>query len=373
MSVINKMLRDLDSRSSAGPSGHAVQDLQDGVRRGTSSVSHGAAAPGGVPTLKPLLGAAAVALALLAGVVAWWWFSGQRGVPVPGAQSAAAARAAVSPTPVPVLLSEATPADNAVALAATVASPVAANPQRGTQPAVAAALLPTPAQAPVMPMLVAPAAPVPPAPLAALAPGVLASAPHKVEPAAPREDRPAVPAAPPRPVFATWQEAAQETLVQAQNLWNTGARESAAELVVQALAGVERAHPAEMSGPASAVVLALLRESVRMELAQGQYATVLAQLKRYERVAVGQPDLWGLRGNAAQRLGQHSESAQAYQMALRLRPGEPRWMLGAAVSLAALGQLAAAAEMADQARALTVISPDVLAYLRQAGVPLRER
>ena len=46
-------------------------------------------------------------------------------------------------------------------------------------------------------------------------------------------------------------------------------------------------------------------------------------------------------------------------------------MLGAAVALAAQGQTAAAAEFAEQARMLTTVSPDVLTYLRQAGVPLR--
>ena len=375
MSVINKMLRDLDRQAPTGLSGHPLQNLQDGVRRGTSSVSNGTAAATGVgATRKPLLAAAAVLLALLAGVVLWW-LSGQRSGPASSAQSAVVAGAAAAPQPVPALPSEAAPADKAIAPAAAMASPVAANPPQAAPP-LAAAVRPAPARAPVVPRSVAPAAPVPTAPIApsaAMLPGVPVPAAGKVESAPQRVDRPALSAPPPRPVVATWQDAAQEALGQAQGLWNAGAREQAAELVAQALAGVERAHPAEMSGFGSGVVLALLRESVRMELAQGQHAAVLAQLKRYERVAVGQPDLWGLRGNAAQRLGQHSESAQAYQMALRLRPGEPRWMLGAAVSLAALGQLAAAAEMADQARALTVISPEVLAYLRQAGVALRER
>ena len=50
------------------------------------------------------------------------------------------------------------------------------------------------------------------------------------------------------------------------------------------------------------------------------------------------------------------------------RPGEPRWMLGAAVSLAAQGQLVPAAQWLEQARALGPVSPDVLSYLRQLGV-----
>ena len=54
--------------------------------------------------------------------------------------------------------------------------------------------------------------------------------------------------------------------------------------------------------------------------------------------------------NAAQRVGQHAEASLAYRTALDIRPGEPRWMLGAAVSMAALGQLAATADMVDWAR-----------------------
>jgi hypothetical protein len=46
-------------------------------------------------------------------------------------------------------------------------------------------------------------------------------------------------------------------------------------------------------------------------------------------------------------------------------------MLGAAVSLAALGRLDAAAEQVERARSLGAVSPEILAYLRQAGVPLK--
>jgi hypothetical protein len=42
------------------------------------------------------------------------------------------------------------------------------------------------------------------------------------------------------------------------------------------------------------------------------------------------------------------------------------------VSLAALGQIASAAEMADKARAAGPISKDVQAYLRQMNVPVRD-
>jgi hypothetical protein len=82
--------------------------------------------------------------------------------------------------------------------------------------------------------------------------------------------------------------------------------------------------------------------------------------------------LWAVRANAAQRLGRHQESVHAYMMALQIRPAEQRWLLGAAVSLAAMGQIGSASDMAQKARAAGPISPDVLVYLRQMGVQVKE-
>lgn len=159
---------------------------------------------------------------------------------------------------------------------------------------------------------------------------------------------------------------AQEALAQAQLLWANGSREPALDLVREAVAVVERGQPVDVP-----VLAQLVREQVRMELAQGRPAAVLGLLRRLEPALSNQADLWAVRGNAAQRLGRHQEAVQSYLAALQLRPGEARWMLGAAVSLAALGQVDAAAQQAEQARALGPVSPEVLAYLRQAGVPLR--
>ena len=60
-------------------------------------------------------------------------------------------------------------------------------------------------------------------------------------------------------------------------------------------------------------------------------------------------------------------------VALQSRPNEQRWMLGAAVSLAALGQTSSATEMANKARAVGLISPEVQAYLRQMGVSFDDK
>ncbi len=172
---------------------------------------------------------------------------------------------------------------------------------------------------------------------------------------------------------AVWQDAALDTVGQAQRLWAAGARDSALDLLREAMLVLERSHGAELATTGSAATLALVRELARMELAQGQPAAVLALLQKYERLLPGRADLWALRANAAQRVGQHAQAGEAYRAALQIRPGEPRWMLGAAVSLAVQGQLAAAAELAEQARAIEAVSPEVLAYLRQLGVQLRDR
>jgi Flp pilus assembly protein TadD len=158
-----------------------------------------------------------------------------------------------------------------------------------------------------------------------------------------------------------------QALAQALSLWNTGSHEAALELLREALTVLER------SAGNPGVLANLARELARMEMAEGRVAQALSLLTRLEPALSGVAEVWALRGNAAQRLGRHEESATAYLMALKLRPNEARWMLGAAVSLAAQGQTASAAELAEKARAGGALSPELASYLRQLGVPLRER
>lgn len=169
------------------------------------------------------------------------------------------------------------------------------------------------------------------------------------------------------------QAPAMEALAQAQSLWKGGSHEAAIDLLHEALASTERAYLAGLAAGNSAMLAALARELARMELAEGRVSQTLTMLARLEPALSGVADVWAIRGNAAQRLGRHQESAAAYAMALKLRPEEPRWMLGAAVSLAAQGQTVAAAELAEKARAGGVLSAEVATYLRQLGVILRER
>lgn len=358
MSVINKMLRDLDARRGESRLPDLPQGAIPAAMEGTASVD----APAGQRARRWGLGLAL--LAVCAAALAWYLHATQAVVPPPLQAAAPVAEPAAAPVPAPEVPPQpVTPVPEPSGPAAEP-GPAAETPSASEPPAV---VEPAPPRKPRRRSVTAEPEPTP-------------AAAERPRSRRSREVAPVPPAAATAPVNAApmaadvsaptaaqrRQSAAQETLAQAQSLWNTGSREAALQLVQEAVAVAERARPVD-----AALLAQLVREQVRMELALGRPGPVLAVLTRLEPVLSGQADLWAVRGNAAQRLGRHQESVQAYLAALQLRPGEPRWMLGAAVSLAALGQLEAAARQAEQARALEPVSPEVWTYLRQAGVPLR--
>ncbi len=417
MSVINKMLRDLDRRAGAQDAPFAPTATAIPLMRGTASVT---ALP--VARIRPALRARGarpititiLALALVAlGAAGWsalrggWPFAQEPARPpgalaISGAGNAPAVATAAAPVlepapqnPPPVAVAQpammptvkadvalagagqaltiskaqaaALAASGAAAMGAMEAMPPSAARTNlaATQAASVAArgLASTTGRA----AAAAPAAAVTPATATAVT-AAPTPVPAQVAPAA----QPTLATAP-ASTAVPWQDAAMETVAQSQRLWASGARDGALELLRDAMQVLERAHGPELETSGAAPVLAMVRELARMELAQGHPAAVLALLQRNERLLPARADLWALRASAAQRLGQHAEASAAYQNALKIRPGESRWMLGAAVSLAALGQLEGAAQLAEQARQMAPVSPEVLAYLRQLGVALRDR
>ncbi|MDR3370381.1 hypothetical protein [Rhodoferax sp.] len=158
----------------------------------------------------------------------------------------------------------------------------------------------------------------------------------------------------------------QEVLSQAQERWTLGDRAQAIALLHTAIDRLESSSTGN-----SVALAALVREYVRMTLIQGQTSAAWAVLSRLEQPLADLADIWALRGNVAQRLGLHPEAVRAYLKGLELHPDEPRWMLGAAVSLAAQGQVGPAAELAEKARLAGALRSDVANYLRQLGVAVR--
>lgn len=351
MSVINKMLRDLDSRPSASPNPAQAQALRSGMAIGARLVPEVARQSG-------FLGASrwrvvAATLTLLAGCAAggWWYLHQAEAIP----------RKVVQPQ--------------------QLVTPIKIVPVVSVAPSVQPVLVVS------LPLVVAPL----PLPVKTVKPVVeRAESTLKMDTTFKWSPRPdgaasvpvAVRAAPPSPVQGATPEATQgvprrlpalELLSQAQSLWRLGSREAAVAMLREALVVAERDHLTGTVPTNHLVLSSLAREMARMELAEGQVKEALAMLTRLEPALSGVADVWALRGNAAQRLGRHEESAAAYLQALKLRPNEPRWMLGAAVSLAAQGQISAATELAEKARVAGVLTPEVTAYLKQLGVNLPER
>jgi MSHA biogenesis protein MshN len=366
VSVINKMLRDLDSRQAA-PLANAPAP-RHGLVRDTQVIGR-SVSPGSLSRRYWLAVVSLATLVLGSMALAGWWYLAPR-KPAPSAQNAAMAIAPV----VPPALAKPTPQ---VEPPTPVADP--GGPGRSVMALKMENLL---RQAPELPSSTKPMAPTAPRVAPDRVPSELRTTRVKQPELAPvsavrAKEMASVtsatssPSAQPLPQsssMTTRPSPALEALAQAQGLWNAGSRDAALDLLREALVLAERS-------PASntAALGPLARELARMELAEGQVSQALEMLTRLEPALSGSADVWALRGNAAQRLGRHQESAAAYLMALKLRPDEPRWMLGAAVSLAAQGQTASAAEWAEKARSAGVLSREVATYLRQLGVPLRER
>ena len=381
MSVINKMLRDLDQRqtpaaqttkanANPGTSPHL------GVLQGTVSLNGGATTPPAptAPGRSALwLGLILTNAALVVGGGAWLWHAGYLDAPHTQAPAPPVQAAPIVVIAPPVEQAASAPVEAASAPATTASAPATVTTAPTLVPKSAAAPMAAPASAPPAVPVQRPATPPVTSPIS------IAPAPPALRAPTPIATPVAVPvvAAVAVPVDATTtaqrqQQATKEAMAHAQSLWNAGSHDAAIELMQAVLATTERT-VAGVASPAHAQLLSLpVRELTRMQLAVSRPAPVLELLTRLEPLLSGQADLWAVRANAAQRMGRHQDSVHAYTIALQSRPNEQRWLLGAAVSLAALGQIASAGDMADKARAVGAISKDVQAYLRQSGVPIKD-
>lgn len=187
--------------------------------------------------------------------------------------------------------------------------------------------------------------------------------PEPVRPAAAAAAAPAAPAVTKSEVPRR-RVAHEETLSAARALWEQGARANALATVREALAAAE-------SSRNIAAIPVLARELARLEVADNRPQPALDLLRKMEAAFANDADAWALRGNAAQRVSQHGEAVLAYLTALRLRPSEGNWMLGAAISLAAEGRLEEAQSWVDRAGERGAITPTIASYLQQLGLAAR--
>lgn len=364
MSVVNKMLRDLDQRHGArsDDSTQGRPSIGADLKHGTHSVAVGSAGAT-TPGYGRRIGLAVIACVVLVGA-AWYTrqhrIQGAGGEPVQGAISAP--QEALQPINNPVLSSTSVLAMVPVTIAPSRSAPLAARPETTAPTAAAARTAFAPGPVPAVSLRMD---------------SMLSTRPLAAEAKAPAPTalplKPASLVADTAPNFQRQKQASADALAQAQTLWSAGSQAAAIDLMQQAVDAAERAVKAGTSPPGNTVLLSLVREWTRMQMALGRYGPVWDTLSRLEPVLGNAPDLWGLRGNTAQRLGHHADSVRAYTAALQSHPNEQRWMLGAAVSMAALGQTDQAAAMAEKAQSVGDISREVQTYLHQMGVPLKAR
>ncbi|MBC7625226.1 MAG: hypothetical protein H7232_17805 [Aeromicrobium sp.] len=160
------------------------------------------------------------------------------------------------------------------------------------------------------------------------------------------------------------QVAFDETINIARSLWSEGSRASALTTLRDALAAAESTRNQRATA-------ALAREVARLDVADNRAQLALDMLKRLENLLGDDADAWSLRGNAEQRLALHADAVQSYLIALRLRPTEGKWMIGAAISLAAVGRLDEAQSWAERARERDAVTPAIASYLQQLGITSR--
>ena len=382
MSVINKMLRDLDQRQTA----QVQLDNKSGapvLRQGTASVGETAVPRPAARRRFNLSVAVLTLLALLAVVIGgafWWW---QKSPPDAGAPVASQPTTQTAPVPATATVTAtvstastaaATPAPKADSVSVEPPDRIAskANTSAKSPSVKTVDRSPPPPDRPAngagseganLKLSLAVSQTVSPKTVAAPQPAAISSAGAGSGAGASADGQTAQ---------VRQLQAGRETLAQAQGLWNAGSHDAAIELLQQALAIAERSALSSSTAANTQLLATLAREQGRMQLAQGRPQAALDGLTRLEPLLGRDADAWALRGNVAQRLGRHQDSVHAYTTALQIRPNEQRWLLGAAVSLAALGQTGGASEMAAKARALGPISVEVQNYLRQAGVPLNE-
>ncbi|MDP1901099.1 MAG: tetratricopeptide repeat protein [Rubrivivax sp.] len=357
MSVINRMLRDLDARAARTP-----QPLD-------TLSAH--AAPGPRPARWRLpaivaLGGVAIAVAAFAD------FSPRATRPVGPARELAPAPAVPAE---PTRQADAPAPASASALAPAASQALPAAPPSG-EPLLALAAprlgTPMPGDAQAAPDAALPAAAPAAAPLEAL---IARAAPAPLLATPPRIDKRSVP--------PSDTQRAAAALSEAMDLARAGQRQAALQRALQALA-IEPRHAGarqlaavlQHESGASAQALALLREGATMDAPPPALTLLLARLLAaqgladealavLERHALHSADAEGLRAGLLAQQGQYARALPAYENATRQQPGNPMWWFGLAVALDSEGQGPRARQAYTLAHQLGLPREDLATYAEQ--------
>jgi MSHA biogenesis protein MshN len=320
MSLINKMLKDLDARGT-----QPGEVMQPSIRSVTR--------PGRQVSVPVVAGGALIAFALAAATVFGWRYYQQRPAPVAAAVKPAAPVVQVSaPVPVPVQVVPAPP-------------PVAEEPERA--PVVTKAQAPRARQAAVKP------------------PAKVAAQPDQ----APPVSTPQRAESEYRRALASLQEgrvsdaaAGFERAVQIDPR-HEGARQTLVGLLIEsnrrddALRVLEAGLVQDPRQPAMAMLLA------RLQIERG--ASGIETLMRTLPHAAGNAGYHAFLAGALQRAERHREAAEQYQAALRLAPENGVWWMGLGISLQAEKRTAQALEAYQRAASAPGLTPQLQAFVER--------
>ncbi len=379
MSIINKMLQDLDRRQGASdPQGTLVQQVRS------------------VPPVRKdrewFWRIMAVLLVGAVGWVAWLAWQLQPREPIATAQAFKAAQNAPRPlSPAPVAVAEAKPVVQEPVVpkpAAESKPPEAAKPVVETKPVVQAK--PTaPKSAPKAAAVPKPApmaktvAPSPPTKTLGLdiPPARIQQAPVQGVARVEKRDR-----------SRSAEDRAESEFRRGAVLLNEGRVAEAEDVFASALA----ISPANEAARQALVALhleqgridearRLLQEGVALNPANARFASVLARvhIERRDFAAAlgvidalkapeqGGAEIQAMRGTVLQQLGRHAEAVEAYQGALRGAPQNGAVWMGLAISLETVGKRPEAADAFRRAAATGSIGAEARAYAEQRARQLR--
>lgn len=102
----------------------------------------------------------------------------------------------------------------------------------------------------------------------------------------------------------------------------------------------------------------------RIQVESGQPDQAWATLQKYQAAGEGNADYQGFAGALLQRLQQPAEAIDHYQAALRLRP-DARWWAGLGLTLDAAGRADEAREAFRQAQAMGGLAPEMAALVER--------
>ncbi|MGE0355595.1 MAG: tetratricopeptide repeat protein [Burkholderiales bacterium] len=115
--------------------------------------------------------------------------------------------------------------------------------------------------------------------------------------------------------------------------------------------------------------LAMALARVQVEL--GDTPAASATLARATAVAAGNAEFRGFQAALLQRMGRHREAAEEFRAALRLKPDSGLWWMGLGLSLDAEGERGPARDALQRARATGRLEPDIDRFVEQKLLALR--